>query len=327
MKIEMGESLFYSWLRHVKECQIVQTNWKVSRKWNLLHEPELKLIKEETDKFFHEKHGYEIYKKNASLAQIIQQGESDAVGISFLNGSVLTYAIDIAFHESGLNYGNEQETIMKIINKCIRTAICLYGFMDVRNAEIIFASPKIRKGILDGDDGATKCIQEAQDILTKLGYEFNFRIIANKEFKTAILDPILMVSDDIADTNELFMRSYQMLQMFDERITNVVSGETKETLRELKIGKLAQIMIQRVLQSGKVPDYEFEQMFTPEYSKEVFGINYPVLARLDKPYDRSRYYSTPIQIGDDKYALCSQWFETKANNDRPYLEQWIVDHQ
>lgn len=27
MKIEMGESLFYSWLRHVKECQIVQTSW------------------------------------------------------------------------------------------------------------------------------------------------------------------------------------------------------------------------------------------------------------------------------------------------------------
>ncbi len=35
MKIEMGESLLYSWLRHVKECQIVQTNWKVSSKWDL----------------------------------------------------------------------------------------------------------------------------------------------------------------------------------------------------------------------------------------------------------------------------------------------------
>ena len=35
MKIEMGESLFYSWLRHVKECQIVQTNWKVSSQWQL----------------------------------------------------------------------------------------------------------------------------------------------------------------------------------------------------------------------------------------------------------------------------------------------------
>ena len=35
MKIEMGESLLYSWLRHVKECQIVQTNWKVSTKQEL----------------------------------------------------------------------------------------------------------------------------------------------------------------------------------------------------------------------------------------------------------------------------------------------------
>ena len=41
MKIEMGESLFYSWLRHVKECQLVQTNWKVSPKWTLRHEEEL----------------------------------------------------------------------------------------------------------------------------------------------------------------------------------------------------------------------------------------------------------------------------------------------
>ena len=30
MKIEMGKSLPYSWLRYVKECQIVQTNSKIS---------------------------------------------------------------------------------------------------------------------------------------------------------------------------------------------------------------------------------------------------------------------------------------------------------
>ena len=33
MKIEMGESLIYSWLRHEKLCQLVQTNWKVSPFW------------------------------------------------------------------------------------------------------------------------------------------------------------------------------------------------------------------------------------------------------------------------------------------------------
>ncbi len=55
MKIEMGESLFYSWLRHVKECQIVQTNWTTSGQWTLLHEDKLEEIKSVTDKFFSEK--------------------------------------------------------------------------------------------------------------------------------------------------------------------------------------------------------------------------------------------------------------------------------
>lgn len=324
MKIEMGESLFYSWLRHVKECQVVQTNWKVSSQWTLLHADGLELIKEKTDTYFREKYGYEIYKKNASLAQIIQQGESDAVGVSFSDGSMTTYAVDIAFHENGLNYGSKDVTIMKIINKSIRTAMCLYGFMDVRNAEIIFASPKIHKGVLSI---AEPCVEEAQEILTELGYGFTFRIIANEEFKSTILDPIMMVSDGVADTNELFLRSYQMLQMFDNESIASNQGGLQESLNEIKIGKLARIMIPKVLQSGKVPDYEFEQMFTAEYSKEVFDISYPVLAKLDGPYDSARYYSTPIVVAGEKYALCSQWFETPANNDRPYLEKWIAEHK
>ena len=47
MKIEMGESLFYSWLRHVKECHLVQMNWKVSSQWDLLHEQELEKLEQD----------------------------------------------------------------------------------------------------------------------------------------------------------------------------------------------------------------------------------------------------------------------------------------
>ena len=35
MTHEMGESLIYSWLRHVKGCQIVQTNWTASPTWDM----------------------------------------------------------------------------------------------------------------------------------------------------------------------------------------------------------------------------------------------------------------------------------------------------
>jgi hypothetical protein len=38
MKFEIGESLLLSWLNHIKECQIVQTNRKASSK-NLIGFP------------------------------------------------------------------------------------------------------------------------------------------------------------------------------------------------------------------------------------------------------------------------------------------------
>jgi len=143
MKIEMGESLLYSWLRHVKECQIVQTNWKVSPQCVMQHEEALAHLMEKADRCFSDKYGYKIFKQNASLSQIIQQGECDAIGIRMENDQNQIYAVDVAFHENGLNYGSREATVMKIIAKSIRSAMCLYGYMNCSDAEIIFASPKI----------------------------------------------------------------------------------------------------------------------------------------------------------------------------------------
>ena len=134
MKIEMGESLFYSWLRHVKECQIVQTNWTTSGQWPLLHDDELEEIKSVTDNYFHEKYGYDIYKKTASLSQLLQQAESDAIGIAVQDGSNKVFAVDVAFHGAGLNYGDRVSTIQKIIRKYLRTAMCIYGYLDTSTA-------------------------------------------------------------------------------------------------------------------------------------------------------------------------------------------------
>jgi hypothetical protein len=48
MKIEIGESLLLSWLRHIKECQLVQTNWKPSSKWELKHKETLEKLMQES---------------------------------------------------------------------------------------------------------------------------------------------------------------------------------------------------------------------------------------------------------------------------------------
>lgn len=37
MKIEIAESMVYSWLRKVRNCRLVQTNWKPAHEWPLFH--------------------------------------------------------------------------------------------------------------------------------------------------------------------------------------------------------------------------------------------------------------------------------------------------
>lgn len=212
MKIEMGESLVYSWLRHVKCCQVVQTNWKVSSQWKLYHEDMLRTLMETADTRFSEKYGYKIFKKNASLAQILSQGECDAIGISLHDGIPAIYATEVAFHEAGLNYGSKDTTTMKVVEKIIRTAMCLLGYMDCTDAEIAFASPKINPSVMNA---LTPCIEDVNHIFQAQGLNFQGAVIANSDFNRLILSPIIGLSNDVADTSELFLRSYQMYKMFN----------------------------------------------------------------------------------------------------------------
>ena len=331
MKIEMGESLFYSWLRHVKECQVVQTNWKSSPSWQLQDEDALKHFMSVTDNHFQSKYGYGVYKNN-SLSQFLQQAEVDALGINMSDGGIEVYAVDVAFHESGLNYGDRQETVMRVVKKIIRTALCVIGYFGTAKSDIIFSSPKIHNAVMDD---LKPCIDDLNDIFAESGYDFTARVIANNDFNDMVLNPILIASDGVSDTSELFMRGYQLVKMFgdDRRQTKKRSSDaasnrvvSTDTLSELKIGKIAQTLLRDTLESGKVADNEIALMQTKEYSKSTFGIDFPLLVLASGECDSVRYYSKPFHIGDVQYRLCSQWFEVSTNNDRPFLLAWLEKH-
>lgn len=52
MKIEIGESLLYSWLRHIKKCQLVQMNWKAStNSWEMKNKDSIQELMEATDDY------------------------------------------------------------------------------------------------------------------------------------------------------------------------------------------------------------------------------------------------------------------------------------
>ncbi|WP_052087722.1 hypothetical protein [Paenibacillus wynnii] len=93
MKIEIGESLMLSWLRHSKNCQLVQLNWKPSVKsWEFYNEAVVENMMKDSDQYFREKYNLDLFKQNNSYSQLLQQAEIDALGME-VAGAFKTYTV------------------------------------------------------------------------------------------------------------------------------------------------------------------------------------------------------------------------------------------
>ncbi len=132
-----------------------------------------------------------------------------------------------------------------------------------------------------------------------------------------------------------------MMQMFEKKAASSAQENTaamaasptqtvkeaEETYAEMKIGKVAQLVMRPILESGRVSDSEVLQLQNKAYCNEVLNLNFPLLVKADAEYDKARYYREPIHVNGSDYVMCSQWVERPDNNDRPYLMRWLGEHR
>ena len=205
MKLEVAESLFYSWLRHVKGCHVVQTNWKPSPTWILRNENKIEKLK----RVFVEHYAQDavsVFGKTKNHSQLLKQAEVDVLGLSLSDGKVKVYAIDAAYHRGGLGY---KDNIGKARQKILRMAMCVCGYFDGAEGEIIFASPKVNPAVWKELE---PCEREIGKLLKNNGLNFAVRIIANEKFTEEVIVPVQAVAKEVNDMSELFLRSYQLLE-------------------------------------------------------------------------------------------------------------------
>lgn len=322
MKIEIGESLMYSWLRHVKGCQIVQNNWKVSPTWIIRNENQIETILDAARKLFNGK--YDLFGKNKN-EQFLEQGEADAIGIDIFTNEY--YMIDIAFHRGELNYGNKIETVSKVLEKCLRSAMCLYGYLNVKTADIIFASPKIGPTKLALLESALKDLQTFSD---NMGLKFKYILYCNDDFAYNIINPVIKCGADVNDTSELFLRSIQLVDMTNKPTKHQndkpINQSQASGFTQYKIGQLASNVLRNTLENNTFTSQEISKFLDGDYSKKTFNIQYPLLVKERNTANKKHYYSSPLTIGNDTYYLCNEWYEQNGNNDRPFLEEWLLKH-
>ena len=202
MKIEMGESLMQSYLKHIKGCLITQTNWKTLRSWKKSNEDKAKAkfekIKKEYPNIFSEKTKFE---------KMLNQAELDVIGIA--NDKI--YMVEIAFHEQGLRYGNDDNKVRdRVLKKMIRAYLIWKIYFSNYSCKIIFASPKVNPS---PDGLLNECFSKlAKDNFYKED-KVEFKYLSNKKFKDEILLPTLETLKSDSDTSELFLRSAKLLKI------------------------------------------------------------------------------------------------------------------
>lgn len=202
MKIEMGESLMQSYLKHIKGCLITQTNWKTLRSWKRTNENEARKKFEEIKKEYHN-----IFSEKISFEQMLNQAELDVIGIA--NDKI--YMVEIAFHEQGLRYGNDDNKVRdRVLKKMIRAYLIWKIYFSNYSCEIIFASPKVNPS---PDGLLNECFSKlAKDNFYKED-KVEFKYLSNKKFKDEILLPTLETLKSDSDTSELFLRSAKLLKI------------------------------------------------------------------------------------------------------------------
>lgn len=312
MKIEIAESLVYSYLKHVEGCRIVQTNWANSGKWTVTK------YEEERARILYKKIAtcgyFDGIFKNSSFEQLIKQAEIDVLGLNTAEGSI--YGVDVAFHSGGLNYGDKNETALRIVKKIFRTVFIMQSYFNENEKfNSLFITPKVNQSTLVIIEDL---IAKAKEVIDDDNILIDF--ISNEQFYSNIVDTLIENTSEEHDSTELFSRAHKLMRL-DKRtfklseprrsIHNTIVTGTKKEVNGMKIGQFVQNSFRKAYELNLLSEQEINDLQKPGYSKRVFNSNFEVLRNVNRTiedeFGRKRYYAREVFCGN--YHLTSQWIE------------------
>ena len=203
MKIDIGESLVNSYLRHVKGCCIVQQNWKPSGNW-IMREQQLELAHREFERIQKHKAFTEIFK--TGFEATVRQTEIDVLGYTH---DRTIYSANVTFHEYGINFGSRTDTRNRVIKNLLRAYLAMICYFPGYRHVFLYCSPKVT--------GATEdVLQEYFRILQEdfSSEHVSFRYLSNDLFRDQVMMQTLDMAQDQFDTSELFLRSFKLLTVY-----------------------------------------------------------------------------------------------------------------
>lgn len=316
MKIDLGESLLASWLKYIKGCQVTQLNWKFNSV------VDKKKLSELSDFYSNLQAKYNI---TSGLTQLLRQSEIDVVGIKIDEGETSQFnlfAVEVAFHEAGLNYGNNEERIAK---KLIRAALSIYFSTGVKSGEIIFATPSLRSNQCDLEE----ICENLSKVFNDKGFGYEFKLYVNDTFLNDIVEELNKKISAIKDTSDLFIRAIKLLNVsksfniieVDEtnEVEDIDSYSIEENISIYNKDNLSHILGLKNLGIGKKAMQFFKVLENQNSLNTVMEQSYKLsrfdlfkiedLVNSDHQLSGRYYKSHKFKIGNEYYLLCNHWYD------------------
>ena len=318
MSVDMGESLMQSWLRHVKGCDIVQTNWKASM--NIGYD---KNKAEELLNSIRNESAFDFFAQGKTAENIIRQTEIDALGC--IVSKKCYFAGEIAFHEDGLHYKSPDS----VPSKMLRTILCLYGYLNASEATVVFATPYI-KSKAEKEKLEDFVIFLNQFLKNVCGLKkYQVKLFANADFETNILNPVFYLVDEIKDTSEAFVRACKLIKT--TKSIGEISPDLNKEYIFTKYGPIdvSEMATKDLIETFIVPILNTKNIkfllpfFEKETSSEIFKVSFPFLSYTrDKSSGNFRYYAESYYLEKSKETV----YITSECTNRNALISWINEN-
>ena len=322
MKIEIVESLGYSFFRHVKHCWLLQVNWKASQHWSKhMTDTELESMFVDMKRRFDPEGS--VFKKTSDAAQLMRQGEIDVLGVDQLGG---VHAMEAAFHENGLHYTGGVAN--RVLKKLLRMLMILTAYHSPETKlHIYFVSPKVIPSVQGP-------LQYTFTMLRTEYPEIEWNLVTDQDFTDKVLMPTLEKASTVADTSELFMRSAKLLDLCRDSSAvggHIDSGGATNVVQRLglrPIQPLVRSLMRTLLenQPGLLDDSQRYNLMNRNYCKNSLGLRISNLALLRRAEagrevsGRSRYWK---ELYGGEFYVCSQWWKDHHITNAERLLQFV----
>lgn len=238
MKIEMSESLVTSWLKHVKHCIVVNTNWKASPYWTpAITDQKISEICNAATHYFID-HKLRILEAGeldehlngggnvCSWQSMLLQTECDAVGVAHSQDEtgLHVYAVESAFHRNGVQYSKRKSTWSRldlsgadvtawnIALKLFKNALSMYRWYGKKNTSVVFVAPMSSVPV---EQKIIEAVNVVKDFYHEIQLGFDFELYfehatpgAAGSFSECVKSPVNLAASVVDDTSELYLRGH-----------------------------------------------------------------------------------------------------------------------